>query len=334
MEEITMIETLCNMIGVSGYEKPIREYLYKQVKDYADSIEVDALGNLIVFKKGYGENKKRIMLCGHMDEVGFQIVKINNDGTCHIRSLGYTWKLMSYMQRVKFENGTIGVIGCMGDETKIQNHTDLLLDIGVDSKEEALKYVKIGDVCTFDTEYKEIQGGYITAKALDDRFACATMAELIQENKPVYNDVYYVFTIQEETGCRGSKVAANYIKPDVGLALDVTPGQDRPCDTIGENAVGKGPAILISDTAIVCHEDVVNALISCCEEANIAYQRSCIYVGGNDGAAISLSNDGIRAGLLGIVIRYCHGPYSMVSKKDIEETKVITEAFTNYEFKF
>lgn len=328
-----MLKDLCDMIGIAGYEKNVRNYIIEQIKDYA-SYEVDALGNVIVFKEGYGEHKKRIQLCGHMDEVGFQVYAINGDGTCLIRSLGFTWPIGSYMQRVKFDNGTIGIISCASADSSIKGHTDLRLDLGFTSKEEASKYVKIGDVCAFDADYKEVQGDYIIAKALDDRFACQIMIELIQENEPTYNDIYYVFTIQEETGCRGSKVSANYIQPDIGLALDVTPAQDRSCDISGENKVGAGPAILISDTAIVCHEDVVSALIECCEQSDIQYQRSCIYVGGNDGAAISLSNNGVRAGLLGVVIRYCHQPYSMISKKDMEETKVVTKNFTNYEFKF
>ena len=174
---------------------------------------------------------------------------------------------------------------------------------------------------------------FITAKALDDRFACYLMMKMIIEDMEVYNDTYYVFTIQEETGCRGSKVAANYIKPDIGLALDVTPAQDRSGDITGENTLCKGPAILISDTAIVAHEMVVSALIECAETNNIPYQRSCIYVGGNDGAAISLANDGIPAGLLGVVIRYCHTPFTMISKTDMDQTEQLTRAFLNYEFK-
>lgn len=326
---------LCNMIGVSGYEEEVRAYIKNEIGLYGDDVRVDPIGNLIVFKRGYGENKKKVMVSAHMDEVGFQVVGINADGTITFKLLGFGWMPMVYMSKVVFENGQKGVIGCRGDFDNVKRDvTKLYIDLGVTTKEEASKLVRIGDVATYDSSYEHLSEDLVVAKALDDRVGCYMQMELLKQNKPFYHDVYFVFSTQEEVGTRGGKVAANTISPDVGIAFDVTPSNDRPSDQAGDNKVGAGPAVLISDPSLIADRKLVKYLEDAASVVGENMQRSCILVGGSDAAAMNTATTGCRSTLMGIVIRYCHGPYSIISLKDVSGSIKIMHEFLNTEMSF
>ena len=146
--------------------------------------------------------------------------------------------------------------------------------------------------------------------------------------------MYFVFSVQEEVGTRGGKVAAQQINPEVGIAFDVTPSNDRPCDQAGNNRVGYGPAVLISDPSLIADRKLINYLEDSAKECEENMQRSCIMVGGSDAAPMNTNAAGCRSTLMGIVIRYCHGPYSIVSLKDVEGSRHIMEKFLDKEFSF
>ena len=330
-----LLKELTQLCGVSGYEKETRDFIKKAVSEYADEISVDALGNLIVFKKGTGKNKKKIMLAAHMDEIGIQVTKIEENGMIKIKSLGFLWPYTTYMSRVKFRNGITGIISSTVKAEDIKNDfTKLYVDIGAKSKEEALKHVKVGDVASYIGEYAELKDNDVTAKAMDDRVGCYIMIESLKKIDNPKNDIYFVFTVQEEVGCRGSKVTAARIKPDLGIAIDVTPAHDYPCDLEGSNTVGGGTAVKVSDTSVICDEYLVEEMVKCCKENNIKYQLDVIAVGGTDASSINQSNFGVKAAGISVVTRYPHGPNSLVNMKDVESSIELLSKYVNRDFNF
>lgn len=330
-----LLEKLTQAFGVSGYEREIREVIREEVKAYADEVTVDALGNLIALKKGTGENKIKIMTASHMDEIGFQVMKIDDKGLIKVRGLGGIPVANTVMNRVKFRNGTRGIVSSTVKIDDIKNDIKkLYIDIGAQSKEEALKYVQVGDVACYDGEYLELKDNNIVAKALDDRIGCYMAIEALKKLENPYNDVYFVFTVQEEVGLRGATVAAERIKPDLGIALDVTVAHDFPNAGEGSNALGGGAAIKLSDGSVLCDEYLVEEMIKCAEENSIKYQRDIIDAGGTDAGAINRSHYGVRSAGISVATRYVHGPNCFVNMKDTEASIELLSKYVNREFKF
>ena len=211
----------------------------------------------------------------------------------------------------------------------------LYIDIGAVSKEDALKYVKLGDVCGYYGEYLELVNDRICAKTLDNRIGCYQLLMALKENDGSYhNDIYYVFCVQEELGCRGSKPTAARIKPDIGIAVDITPAHDYPCDLEGSNEVDGGIGIKICDPSVVCDEDVVAAMEKTCEDNHIKYQREVIDKGGTDASSMNLSGYGVKAGGIVVTTRYPHSQSAVASKADIEAGVDLMTAFSKTEFTF
>jgi putative aminopeptidase FrvX len=330
-----LLNQLTQAFGVSGYEREIREVIKEAVKGYADEITVDALGNLIILKKGSGENKVKIMTASHMDEIGFQVMKIEDKGFIKVRGLGGIPVGATVMNRVKFRNGTRGIVSSTVKIDEIKNDIKkLYIDIGAQSKEEALKYVQVGDVASYDGEYLELKENNVVAKALDDRIGCYMAIEALKKLENPYNDVYFVFTVQEEVGLRGATVAAERIKPDLGIALDVTVAHDFPNSAEGSNTLGGGAAIKLSDGSVLCDEYLVEEMIKCAEENNLKYQRDIIDAGGTDAGAINRSHYGVRSAGISVATRYVHGPNCFVNMKDTEACIELLSKYVNREFKF
>lgn len=330
-----LLEKLINAFGVSGYEKEIRNVIKEEVKDYADEITVDALGNLIVYKAGVGESKKKIMASAHMDEIGFQVIKIDEKGQIRVRSLGGIPVIGTAMNRVKFRNGIIGLVASTIKEKELTNDTKkLYIDIGASSKEEAEKYLKVGDVAAYVGDYAELKEDNVTGKALDDRIGCYILIEALKKIDKPYNDLYFVFSTQEEVGLRGATVAAERIKPEIGIALDVTTAHDYPNCPEGSNKVGGGTAIKVSDGSVICNEYLVEEMVNCAKENEIAYQLDVIDGGGTDAGAINKSYFGVRATGISVATRYVHGPNALISMKDTEASIELLAKYVNRSFNF
>ncbi len=330
-----LFEELTQLFGPSGYESQVRKFIKDRVASYADEAIEDAIGNLILVKKGYGEHKKKIMLSGHMDEIGLQVIKVEDNGMIMVKSLGCSWIYTTYQSRVQFKNGVIGVVASRVRPENLEGKfTNLYVDIGLSSKEEVLKYVDIGDTAIYMGSYAELPGNHIVAKAIDDRVGCYMMMETLMQQQQAYNDVYYVFSVQEEVGCRGSKVTAARTQPDIGVAVDVTPGMDRPGDLEGNNTVGAGTAVKYSDTSVICDEYLVETMVNICKRDNIPFQKDVIYVGGTDASSINLSNYGVKACAVSVVTRYTHGPNAIVSADDINASIRLLRGFIDFEFEF
>lgn len=332
-----LFEELTQLHGVSGYETAVADYIKEKLAPLADDITTDPNGSVIAYFKGTGKHKKRIELAAHTDEIGFQVIKIEEDGRIMFKELGCCWTFTTYQSRVRFRNGVVGVVASRIPPEKLsaggyKRYADCYIDIGLHSKEEVLKYVDVGDVACYEGPYTELAPGYITAKAIDDRVGCYMLLAAMMNVKKPKNDIYLAFTVQEEVGTRGGQVTAQRIQPDIGVAVDVTPCHDRPGDLEGSNALDHGVAIKISDTGSISDEGLVNKSIALCKEHNVPYQKDVIYVGGTDAGAMTLVGGGIKTIGFSVVTRYTHGPNAIVSQKDIEATVKMLELFMNADF--
>ncbi len=312
-----LLKKLLETFGPSGNEEIIREVIREEIKDYADEIKVDALGNLIAIKKGNG---KKIMVASHMDEIGIMITNIDENGFLRFTNIGGVSPFTALYQRVMFADGTMGVVGMEKlDEMKDLALSKMFIDIGANSKEEAVKRVNVGDVACFYAPFIQ-DGDYIMSKALDDRIGCYVAIEALKALKDCPNEVHFVFTVQEEVGLRGAKTAAYGVDPDMGIAIDVTMTGDTPKAKTMDVKMGKGTAIKIKDRSVLAHPTVKKLMIETAKENNIPYQLEILDAGGTDSGAIHLTKSGVPSGVISVPCRYVHSPSEMVSVKDVESS--------------
>lgn len=332
-----LLKELTQAWGVAGREKNIRTIIKREIEGFCDEMFTDAVGNLIAVKYGaVHPDKKKIMLAAHMDEIGLQVKKIEGDGRIKVCNVGFVWTSALYNDKVVFQNGTIGVVGCDGPVEEAKNNSGkLYIDIGCTSKEETEKYVKVGDYCGFIGNYYELQNERIVSKSFDDRVGCYILIEAMKQNDGTGpNDVYYVFTVQEEVGCRGAVVSAERIRPDIGISVDVTPDHFYPTDLEGANAVGEGVGVSVGNPSAMLDEYLVDMMISCCEENNIKYQRDVMDRGGTDASSMNMSGTGVRVAGISIVDRFPHSQSSIISKADVREAIRLTDLYTKHVFHF
>ncbi|NMB27132.1 MAG: M42 family metallopeptidase [Tissierellia bacterium] len=309
-----LMKKLVSIYGPSGNESIIREYIEKEIKDYVDEIKIDNLGNLIARKKGSG---KRIMIAAHMDQIGFMITDIDDNGFLRFTNIGGTSPFVTLSQQVVFENGVVGVIFSepMEDISKLKL-SNMFIDIGARNKEEAEKFVNIGDICVYKTEYQE-NDNVVFTKCLDDRVGCYIAIETIKQIENQKNDLYFVFTVQEEMGLRGAKTSAYGINPEIGIALDVTGSGDTPKAKTFAVGLDKGAAIKVKDNSILTHPELRQFMIDIAEENDIPYQMEVLEFGGTDSGSIHLTKEGVPSGVISIPTRYVHSTIEMASKNDI-----------------
>lgn len=320
-----LIKRLTQSFGVSGNEEGIRETIINEIKNDIDEINVDALGNLIAVKRGKG---KKIMLAAHMDEIGVMATYIDENGFVRFSNIGGVSQFVSIGQKVKFKNGTIGAVFYEDklEEMRSLKLSKMYIDIGVKDKKEAEKLVGIGDVACFVGDAVK-QGDILFSKAIDDRSGCAVLIKAIKEMPATDNELYFVFTVQEELGLRGAKTAAYQIKPDLSIAVDVTATGDTPESNLMEVKCGKGPAIKIKDRSIICHPEVKKLLEDGAKRINIPYQYEVLEFGGSDPGAIHIAAGGVPSGAISIPCRYLHSPVEAASLQDIENAaKLLVEA--------
>ena len=302
--------TLC--YGPSGREDNIRKIIEDIAKPYADEIKTDALGNLIVHKKGNG---KKIMVAAHMDEIGVIATVIDDNGFIRFSAVGGLYNKDLLGRRVIFENGVVGVIGSEEDN-KDRKILKMYIDIGATDKADCEKKVSIGDMATFCADFYENENCVIS-KALDNRSGCYVLLKALEKIKSD-NDLYFVFTSQEEVGLRGAKTSAFSIAPDYAIAIDVTDTGDTPDGIKMVTKLGKGAAIKIMDRSVLCDSFVRSKLAELAAENNISYQLEIMNYGGTDAGAISLSGSGVKTGGISIPTRYIHSPSEMINKNDLK----------------
>ncbi len=311
--------------SVSGMEKPLADIIRKELEPIADAVETDAMGNLFVLKKGKDSSKK-LMIASHMDEIGFVVTSVDGDGYVHVSNIGGIHSVASVYHRVKFSNGVTGVI-VAENGTKAADLTvkKMVVDIGAKDKKTAEKRVKIGDVCAVVPMLQKLGGSRYAAKAFDDRIGCVVSAyATLHCGKPAY-DTWFVFTVQEEVGCRGSRPAAFRIMPDYAIALDVTSAGE--CGGSAVTRLGDGAAIKIKDSSVLCSTLIIERLTELAKDAKIPYQYEVLTAGGTDTSSMQVAGAGCAAGCISIPTRYIHSPVETIDMKDLDACAKLLIAF-------
>jgi endoglucanase len=324
-----LIQKLVEIPGPSGSENLIRQVIRQEIEPYADEINIDALGNLIATKGDISETGLKIMLVAHMDEIGIILTHIDEAGFGRFTTIGGVSPVNCVGGRVRFLDGTSGVIG---KEKATNTHNpptieELFIDFGVSRRQECP--VKVGDVAAFDRPFIDL-GARLVSKAMDDRIGVAVLVDTLKRFQKSPHQVYFVFSVQEEVGVRGATAAAFGVDPDLGLAIDVTDTGDTPKGSKMEVSLGKGPAIKIRDSGMLADPRVVEWMINRAEKEEIPYQREVLLKGGTDGRAIQLTRSGVPAGCLSIPCRYIHTPSEMVDFQDVQNAaRLLLELLQN-----
>ena len=314
--------------GVSGNESAVREFIETQIKDYC-RIETDNAGNLIAFKKGARTPEKRVMFAAHMDEVGFIVTSVTDDGYIKIAPVGGIDARVMLGTRILFENGVRGVVSAVpvhllkGDEReKIPDFSDMAVDIGAGSRETAEQAVQQGMAASFDSTYEEF-GQLVKARAIDDRFGCLALINLIKCELPF--DTFFVFTVQEEVGLRGACCAAYKVEPDIAVVVETTTaadvngvsGADRVC------CLGDGPVVSYMDGRTIYSRRLYNLAFEAARESGLKVQTKSKIAGGNDAGAIQRAGSGSEVLAVSLPCRYIHSPSCTVNKDDMESMEAL-----------
>lgn len=318
-----LIKELCEISGVSGNEKAVREVIKERIADFADEITVDTIGNLIALKKG--DSSKKIMLSAHTDEVGFIVSGINEKGFLEFKTVGGIDTRVIISKRVLVgEEKVPGVIGMKAihlqkrsERESVPEVSGLYIDIGAKSKEDALSKVKLGDYVSFDTAFEMLSQDTFKAKAIDDRAGCAILMELIK--KPVKYDTYFCFTTQEEVGLRGARIAAQSLIPDVALVIEATTCSDvYGCEEHQYvTNMGGGAVVTFMDRTTIVDKKLREWLYNTAKRENIPVQYKRTTAGGNDAGRIHLAGEGVKTASLSVATRYLHSPAGIASMKDV-----------------
>ena len=325
MELFELIQTLTAAYGPAGDEGEIRDLIAGLAQPYADEITTDVMGNLIVHKKGSGP---RVMFSAHMDSIGFMVTRVEKEGYLRAGRLGGIPHKKAVYTPVRLKNGRRGVFAPEEKADMGQLKLDeCYLDIGVKDEAEARSLVQVGDTAVYDVPARRC-GQNVISPYLDDRIACAIQLAALERVKDSPNDLYFVFSVQEELGIRGAKTAAWAIDPDYGIAVDVTTVDDTPgSEKSGTSRLGKGAAVKIKDNSLMCHPQVVAKLEELAQQQNIPVQRDIIQMGGTDAGAIQSTRAGVYAGGISIPTRYIHTPQEMADLGDTEACVRLVAAF-------
>ena len=332
---LNLLKQLCALSGVSSWEDEVRDFIRTQAQPYADSIRTDAIGNLIVFKKGKKPTGNKLLLSAHMDEVGLMVKKIEEDGTLRFSTVGGIDRRVLLGKRVFVGEKRIpAVVGnkpihltTKEERKSVPKLDQLYLDLGAENREEAEQLVSLGDVATFDPECMEFGNRMLKAKAIDDRVGCAVLLTLLKEDLPM--DCTFVFSAQEEVGTRGAFGYAFSVKPEVALVVEGTTASDIPGtpEHMTVCAPGLGPVIPFMDGGTIYDRGLFELLRRLAEENGIPWQTKHRVAGGTDGRTIQRSRKGVRVAGVAAAVRNIHTPSSVASLSDCEEMLKLARLF-------
>jgi len=330
---LQMFKELTETPGASGFEQPVREVMQKLIEPYADKVYTDHLGSLIAEKKGSAEGPK-IMIAGHLDEIGLMVTQITDQGFLRFQTLGGWWNQVMLAQRVSISTRKGEIEGVIGSKPphilspearkKPIDVKEMFIDIGASSKEEAEEFgVRPGDpivpICPF-TVMKNPK--LMMAKAWDNRIGCAIAIEVFKrlQNEEHPNQVYGVGTVQEEVGLRGAQTSANMIQPDIAFAVDVGIAGDTPGVKAEEalSKIGEGPQIILYDASMIPHRGLRDLVIQVAEENQIPFQFDSMSGGGTDAGRTHLTGSGVPSLALTIATRYIHSHAAILHRDDFE----------------
>jgi endoglucanase len=322
---IPLLKEICEVAGAPGFEQRVREIVLREIRPLCDDVRIDNMGNVTALKKGSGN--KKVMIAAHMDEIGFIVTHIDDNGFLRFHTLGGFDPKTLVAQRV-IVHGRKDLVGVMGskpihlmtpeERNKMPQISDFFIDLGL-PKDEVLRHVRIGDPVTRQRELIEM-GNCVNCKSIDNRVSVFILIETLRNLKNPPYDVYGVFTVQEEVGLRGAHVAAHHIEPDFGFGLDTTIAYDVPGSQPHEQVtrLGKGTAIKIMDSSTICDVRMVDFMKKTADTHGIKWQPEILQAGGTDTAGIQrMGKTGAIAGAVSIPTRHIHQVIEMADKDDI-----------------
>ena len=330
-----LLKQLCALPGVSSYEDAVRAYLQAQAAPYADSMRVDAMGNLIVHKRGVRPTGNKLMLCTHMDEVGLMVRSVTEEGYLKFVCVGDIDRRVLLGKQVHIGEAQVpGVVGLKAihlttaeQRKKVPKLEDYYLDIGADSREAAENLVELGDPCVFVSDGMEFGDGLLKAKALDSRAGCAVLLELLCRDLPM--DVTFVFTVQEKVGARGAFGAGFSVTPEIALVVDGidaedTPDQDPHTQT---SHLGKGPVLTWMDGGTIFDRPLFETMRSQAKSHHISWQMNHYVGGSSDAESIQRAKSGVRVARLSAPVRCLHTPGTVANLRDVEQVSQLAWLF-------
>ncbi|NJN95769.1 MAG: M42 family metallopeptidase [Anaerolineales bacterium] len=340
------LEQLSNAFGVSSVEGDVRKIILEAARPYADEWRVDTMGNLFITRNHRGNGStpaRRVMVTAHMDEVGFMISEIKSNGRLKFKAIGgFDRRILLGKAIVVGQERVPGVIGLKpvhllrhGEDERVDDIDSMYIDIGASGDNGGGK-VSVGDFATFATQFGYLGGqprrrtdqGLVKGKAFDDRAGCAVLLELLKGDYPV--DLVAVFTVQEEIGLRGARVAAYAAKPDLAFILECTAADDLP--SLDDDApegfprLGNGPAITVMDRTFIANRGLVDLLIATAESENIPHQFKRPGIGGTDAGAVHLAREGVPTVAVSVPARYIHSPAAILDLADFWSTVKLMQA--------
>lgn len=319
------LKELCLLCGTSGNEEKIREYIISQIDGHCE-YSVDPLGNIIAFKKGLKPAQNKVMLDAHMDEVALIVTSVQSDGTLTVDTVGGVDPSVVIGRQVSVgEKGLPAVVGSkavhklsQAERDKKPQMSSLYVDFGANDKDDAMKYVSPGDIVYFKPEYTEFGDNKIMSKAIDDRFGCAVLIEIIKSEIPY--DAYFTFTVQEEVGLRGAKTAAFAVNPDFAIVCETTTASDIEGVSGGQTVcrLGEGAVVSFMDRSTVYDKELFKTAFELAEKNNIKCQTKTKIAGGNNSGAIHIAGNGVRTVAVSAPCRYLHSSSCVADKNDLE----------------
>jgi tetrahedral aminopeptidase len=331
--DIALLKQLSEANGISGKEDAVRNIILGHLDGLTEDIRIDPLGSITCIKGGTGKSKLRVMLVAHMDEVGFMATGVDSDGLVRFTAVGGIDDRILPGKRVKIgANALPGVIGWvpihLNQDQTVVKMSNLRIDIGATSKDDANGKVKMGDMIVFDAAFGELGDSMLRGKAFDDRAGCALLIEVLR-GEPYPFDLLAAFTVQEEIGLRGAQVVAQYFSPDIAFVLECTTANDIPNPLANPDdeeypnptcRVQGGPVLTLLDRSLIADPRLVRHLQTTADKHAIPYQHKTMPGGGTDGGAIHTSNVGVATAVISLPARYIHSPLAYLHRDDFENT--------------
>ena len=323
-----LLKKVLKPYGPSGAEDAVAQAIRAELAGHVDSMEIDAMGNLICVKQGTDPQGKKVMLSAHMDHIGFIVTGYEKQGVLRVTNVGGVSPDSNQFRHVVFGSGIEGVVVSQPlkpGESRAMKH--LFIDIGAEDQEQAQQMVKLGEVAVYAPNVVRLVEHRVASPAMDDRSACALQLKTLLELGPCKDTVIGVFSVQEEVGCRGARTASFALEPDVGIALDVTAWGDTPETDQPAVCLGKGIGVKVMDRGSISNPALRDRLMSLAEEKGIPYQREVLPFGGTDASSMQTSRGGIPVCTLSIPCRYVHSALETVDLRDMEAGVALLKAY-------
>lgn len=337
---LNYLKKYCDILGPSGMEDEIREAIIADIKDSGCEYKTDPMGNLIVLKKGKNRRNKKVLFSAHMDEVGFMVKYIDEDGYLWFDAVGGVDRRVVSGRRIVFcESNIHGVVASkaihmqtIDERGKCEPIGDMHIDIGASDRETAKRYISVGDCATFEPDYEEFGSGLVRSKALDDRFGCAALVSMI--NRELEYDTYFAFNTCEEVGCDGAKEVAHRLRPDVVIALEATTAGDVLGVPKSKCAceIGKGAVLSLMDRSTIYAKELVELATEVADEKGIKWQYKNVVAGGNEAGVYQRAAAGARVLAISAPARYIHSASNVLSLEDMQAVADLAAAINERSF--